>query len=68
MSGVCEQVESGLQELEEVIYWMELLRESDIVSGERFEDVNGEAKELLAILVASVKTAKRNAEHSARVL
>jgi hypothetical protein len=40
---------------------MELLRESGIVSGERFEDVNREAKELLAILVASVKTAKRNA-------
>ncbi|MDE3020020.1 MAG: four helix bundle protein [Nitrospirota bacterium] len=55
------KIESGLQELEEVMYWMELLRESDIVSGERFEDVNGEAKELLAVLVASVKTAKRNA-------
>ena len=55
------KIESGLQELEEAIYWVELLRESDIVSGERFEDVNGEAQELLAILVASVKTAKRNA-------
>nr|MBI3612396.1 four helix bundle protein [Nitrospirota bacterium] len=40
------KIESGLQGLEEAIYWMELLRESDIVSGERFEDVNGEAKEL----------------------
>lgn len=29
------KMESGLQELEETAYWLELLGESDIISGER---------------------------------
>lgn len=52
------KVESGLQELEETVYWLELLVDSEIVPSSRLKDLCQEADELTAILVPSVKTAK----------
>ena len=51
--------EGGMQELEETFYWLELLVESGIVVGDRVSILQKEANELMAIMVASVKTAKR---------
>ncbi len=53
------KVEGGLQELEETVYWMELLSDGGIVSAKRLDDLHHEADELTAILVSSVKTAKQ---------
>jgi four helix bundle protein len=53
------KIEGGLQELEETIYWLELLSDSGIVSPARLTDLCHEANELTAILVSSVKTAKQ---------
>ena len=53
------KIEGGLQELEETVYWLELLAESGIVPGNRLTDLSKEAEELTAILVSSVKTAKK---------
>jgi len=52
------KIEGGLQELEETVYWLELLTESNIVKEERLKPLLQEADELIAILVASVKKAK----------
>ncbi len=52
------KIESGLQELEETMYWIELLVESEIVKAEKLRSLRQEAEELMAILVASVRTAK----------
>ncbi|MCA1615510.1 MAG: four helix bundle protein [Acidobacteria bacterium] len=52
------KIEGGLQELEETIYWLDLLAESKIVAASRLTELHREAEELMAILVASVKTAK----------
>ena len=64
------KTEVALQELEETIYWMELLVESGIVKPRRLSDpailvsetqdqkVMREADELMAILVTSVRTLK----------
>ena len=52
------KVEGALQELEESIYWMEILVESGILSQRNVENLMKEADELAAILVASVKTVK----------
>ena len=46
-------------ELEETIYWLELLVESELVSGNYIADIRREAEELMAILVSSVKTVKQ---------
>ena len=52
------KLEVALQELEETIYWMELLIESEIIAQERIDELMGEADELMAMLTSSVKTVK----------
>ena len=52
------KIEAGLQELEETIYWINLLIDSGIVKEAQVSDLCDEADELMAILVASVKTVK----------
>jgi len=56
------KIEGGLQELEETVYWLELLVESGIVPGARLVDLCAEADELIAIFVTSAKTAKETRE------
>ena len=46
------------EEVDETLYWMELLVESGIVNRERLEGLMQEANELAAIMVASIKTSK----------
>lgn len=53
------KIETALQELDESVYWMELLVESEIVSAERLEPLMREADELIAMGVAAVLTIKR---------
>ncbi len=51
--------EVALQELDETLYWMELLTASGFSSYNALPELQKEADELIAILVASVKTIKR---------
>jgi four helix bundle protein len=53
------KLEGALQELEETIYWLELLIESEIVIESRLQGLLHEAEELISIFVSSAKTAKR---------
>lgn len=53
------KAEGGLQELEETVYWLELLADSGLVPATRLVDLQKEANELTAILVSSAKTAKK---------
>ena len=46
------------EETDESIYWMELLVEAGIVHAQKLEPLIREGDELLAIMVASLKTAK----------
>ncbi|CAN5310412.1 four helix bundle protein [soil metagenome] len=52
------KIESSLQELEETIYWLELLVEAEITPAQKLQNLQQEAEELMAILTASVKTVK----------
>ena len=53
------KLELALQELDETIYWFELLIEAEIISPKRLQPLMDEANELMAILVTSVRTVKR---------
>ncbi|HEV7682900.1 MAG TPA: four helix bundle protein [Pyrinomonadaceae bacterium] len=53
------KIEAGLQELEESVYWINLLIDCGIARKEKLTGLCQEADELAAILVASVKTVKR---------
>jgi four helix bundle protein len=59
------KLESASQELEETMYWIELLIESGTVPSSKLEPLQSEANELMAILVASVKKVKSNKGPSA---
>ncbi|MBI3158432.1 MAG: four helix bundle protein [Chloroflexi bacterium] len=50
----------AIEEADESLYWMELLTEAKLVSEEKLKDLMKEANELVAILTATVKTARKN--------
>jgi four helix bundle protein len=52
------KLESAIQELDETVYWIELLVDAKVIAGERLQLLLDEANELMAMLVASVRTAK----------
>lgn len=47
------------QELDETIYWMELLVEGEVVPAARLAELQTEAEELLKIFVTSIRTTKQ---------
>jgi len=53
-------LEIGAREAAETLYWLQLLAESKTVKPERLADLTDECNQLLAILTASGRTAKRN--------
>ena len=53
------KIEGGLQELDETMYWLELLIECEIVSTEQVTHILAEANELSAIFVTMVRNVKR---------
>lgn len=52
------KVEGSLQELDETAYWLELLKDSGIVSSENINPLLKETNELTAIFVTIVKKVK----------
>jgi four helix bundle protein len=48
------------EEADESLYWLELLTESGVVPEERARPLTLEGQELLAMCVASIRTAKAN--------
>lgn len=52
----------SLKEADETDYWLMLLRDSHYLSDEMYQSIEPEIKELIKLLVASIKTAKRSME------
>lgn len=53
-------LEIALREADESLYWLELLSESEIIAKSKIENLMKENDELVAILVATVRTTKQN--------
>lgn len=53
------KIEGGLQELEESLYWLELLNEAGIKASQETEPITRDAEELLKILITCAKNAKK---------
>ncbi len=60
------KLEGGLQEAEAMIYWLELLADSGIVSGKRLQPLIAEAEELIKIFVAMVVKVKNKRSITAK--
>lgn len=56
--GIC------LKELEETVYWLELLTESEIIQQSKLSHLLDETDQLIAIFTTIVKTKKKNIHNS----
>ena len=54
------KIELVLEEADESHYWLEIIRDADLINGEYIERLTKEANELTAIFAATDKTAKAN--------
>ena len=52
----------ALKECNETLYWLNILHDTEYVSKEQFDSMNTDCQELLALLIASIKTTKPNKE------
>ena len=46
------------KEINEVLYWLELLTSTDYLTQEQFDSVSSDAIEILKMLTSTIKTAK----------
>ncbi len=51
------------KEINESIYWLELLKETDYLSNEQFESINKDAIEIIKLITSIIKSAKANINH-----
>jgi four helix bundle protein len=56
----CSKLGIVEEKCDETIYWLELLAESELVAATRLVDLMTEANEILAIVIASIKTSKHS--------
>jgi len=51
------------KEINETIYWLELLCRTEYISTNEFENMNADAVEIIKITTSSIKTAKSSINH-----
>jgi four helix bundle protein len=56
------------EEADETLFWLELLEESGIVPTKRLSALKMEAEELVAIIVASINTAKKRGTEKSKAI
>ena len=52
----------ALKECNETLYWLNILYDTEYISKEQFEIMGSDCQEVLALLIASIKTTKKNNE------
>ena len=60
ISDFISKLTISLKEANETIVWLEVLHEADCLQESSFNDLYGKCKEIIAILVASIRTVKEN--------
>ncbi len=48
------------KEINETIYWLELLKETDYLTNEQFESMNKDAVEIIKLITSIIKSVKAN--------
>ena len=51
------------KEINEAIYWLELLQETGYLSNEQFQSINNDAVEIIKLLTSIIKSTKANINH-----
>lgn len=58
-SDFISKLSIALKEANETAYWLELLKDVDCISDLQYNELAGKCRELIALLVASIKTKKQ---------
>lgn len=48
------------KEINETIYWLELLKETNYLTNEQFESINNDAVEVIKLITSIIKTTKKS--------
>ena len=48
-----------IEEADETVYWLELIRDAELIKAEKLSDLLDEAEQILKIMIASRKTAEQ---------
>jgi four helix bundle protein len=59
-SDFVSKLHVALKEANETMNWLNLLHDTDILSEKEFESMTSDCSELIALLVSSIKTVKKN--------
>lgn len=51
------------KEINETIYWLELLKETGYLTNEQYNSINNDAIEIIKLLTTIIKTTKNNINH-----
>ena len=52
----------ALKECNETLYWLNILKDAEYLQEKEYESMNADCREILALLVSSIKTTKSNKE------
>ena len=52
------------KEINETMYWLELLQQTQYLNNEQFESVNNDALEIIKLITSIIKTAKTNIKNT----
>ena len=52
----------ALKECNETLYWLNILKDTEYLNEKEYESMNTECREVLALLISSIKTTKQNIE------
>ena len=58
-SDFINKLHIALKECNETVYWLNLLYDTGFISEKEYESMANDSKELLALLISSLKTAKK---------
>ena len=52
----------ALKECNETLYWLNILKDTEYLQEKEYESMNADCREILALLISSIKTTKSNKE------
>ena len=52
----------ALKECNETFYWLNILKDTEFIDEQKHENMSKDCQELLALLISSIKTTKKNIE------
>ena len=53
----------ALKECNETLYWLNILKDTEYLNEKEYESMNTDCREVLALLISSIKTTKQNIEN-----